>query len=92
MYIIESWRRFSLPPPVITTLTEDVTTTILDGKHFGTVQSTGTIAGTLDDASVVTTAVSWTNTQVVFAQGADPRDTVSVIVKNWLGYMTRAVA
>jgi len=89
---MEFWRRFNLPPPVINNLTEEDTFTVLVGRHFGAAQGTGTVAATLDDASVVTTVASWRDAQVVFVQGADPRDTVSVIVKNYLGYMTHAVA
>ena len=92
MYIIESWRRFNYPPPVISSMTEGATTTTLAGRNFGQDQGTGTIAGILDDGSVVIAAVSWRDNQAVFAQGADPRDTVSAIVKNFLGYAARAVA
>ena len=85
---MEFWRRFSCPPPVISSMNEELTTTILSGRNFGQAQGTGTIAAILDDDSVITIAVWWRDHQVVFIQAGD-RDVVSVTIKNFLGYATQ---
>ena len=85
---MEFWRRFSCPPPVISSMNEELTTTILSGRNFGQAQGTGTIAAILDDDSVITIAVWWRDYQVVFTQAGD-RDVVSVTIKNFLGYATQ---
>ena len=84
---MELWRRFSLPPPHSSG--SDVDTAVLTtGRHFGHAQGTGTIYVLLDDASVTTTAASWTNTRVIVGKGS-ARSSVSGICKNWLGYATQ---
>ena len=89
---MEFWRRFSCPPPIISSMNEELTlpyiTTILSGRNFGQAQGTGTIASILDDDSVITIAVLWCDNRVVFTRAED-RDVVSVTIKNFLGYATQ---